>query len=201
MVSQVRYVCRSTTYKEIKEVLDVTPKLRSFPVVDDAEGLFLLGSVSRCELVALVRKQLNENARKDEALRRIRTTVDAIKSYAIRVSQRRNWEAVRLKERVKLCESIIDQAPFQLVRRTSLHKVHALFSLLHLRCAYVIDRGRLVGVVGLTDLRKAIENAYESKSNRRDETWGADSDGSIATKPTVVDERRNSMFQVVITES
>lgn len=47
---------------------------------------------------------------------------------------------------------MIDPAPFQLVRRTSLYKVHSLFSLLDLNRAYVTERGRLVGVVALRDV-------------------------------------------------
>uniref|UniRef100_A0A914YGK1 CBS domain-containing protein n=1 Tax=Panagrolaimus superbus TaxID=310955 RepID=A0A914YGK1_9BILA len=43
--------------------------------------------------------------------------------------------------------------------KTSLYKVHSLFSLLDLNRAYVTDRGRLVGVVALRDLRIAIQQA------------------------------------------
>ena len=52
-----------------------------------------------------------------------------------------DWEGVQ-----------IDPAPFQLVERTSLHKVHSLFSLLGLSHAFVTNTGRLVGVVGLKEV-------------------------------------------------
>lgn len=46
----------------------------------------------------------------------------------------------------------IDPAPFQLVERTSLFKVHSLFSLLGLNRAYVTNCGRLIGVVALREV-------------------------------------------------
>ncbi|XP_048000346.1 chloride channel protein 2 isoform X2 [Leguminivora glycinivorella] len=52
----------------------------------------------------------------------------------------------------------IDPAPFQLVERTSLLKVHSLFSTLGVSRAYVTAIGRLIGVVSLQELRKAIED-------------------------------------------
>ena len=53
----------------------------------------------------------------------------------------------------------IDPAPFQLVEKTSLLKVHSLFSMLGVNHAYVTTIGRLIGVVGLKELRSGIENA------------------------------------------
>ena len=47
----------------------------------------------------------------------------------------------------------IDPSPFQLVRQTSLSKVHVLFSTLGVNLAYVTDLGRLVGVVGIEEVR------------------------------------------------
>jgi chloride channel 2 len=67
---------------------------------------------------------------------------------------------------MELCEiddSLIDPAPFQLVRRTSVFKVHSLFSLLELNRAYVTDRGRLVGVVSLRDVRLELYFLENSK--------------------------------------
>ncbi|XP_055373776.1 chloride channel protein 2 isoform X2 [Condylostylus longicornis] len=52
----------------------------------------------------------------------------------------------------------IDPSPFQLVERTSILKVHSLFSMVGINHAYVTKIGRLVGVVGLKELRKAIED-------------------------------------------
>lgn len=57
-----------------------------------------------------------------------------------------------LFETIDINNILIDPAPFQLVERTSLYKVHSLFSILALTHAYVTSIGRLVGVVTLTDV-------------------------------------------------
>lgn len=72
--------------------------------------------------------------------------------YDLFEDERKEWEHERLQHHVELDETIIDPAPFQLVRKTSLYKVHSLFSLLDLNRAYVTERGRLVGVVALRDV-------------------------------------------------
>ncbi|XP_065810120.1 chloride channel protein 2a isoform X3 [Labrus bergylta] len=69
------------------------------------------------------------------------------------------WEEQQLDEPVDFKNCKIDPAPFQLVERTSLHKTHTIFSLLGLDHAYVTSMGRLVGVVSLKELRKAIEGS------------------------------------------
>ncbi|XP_041751884.1 chloride channel protein 2 [Coregonus clupeaformis] len=69
------------------------------------------------------------------------------------------WEEQQLDEPVDFNNCKIDPAPFQLVERTSLHKTHTIFSLLGLDHAYVTSIGRLVGVVSLRELRKAIEGS------------------------------------------
>lgn len=52
----------------------------------------------------------------------------------------------------------IDPAPFQLVKGSSLYKVHTLFSLLALNHAYVTEKGRLVGVVALKEVLQFTSN-------------------------------------------
>lgn len=69
------------------------------------------------------------------------------------------WEEEQMKYSVDFSSCQVDPAPFQLVERTSLLKVHSLFSLVGVNLAYVTAIGKLVGVVGLTELRKAIEDA------------------------------------------
>uniref|UniRef100_A0A1A8EZJ2 Chloride channel 2 n=2 Tax=Nothobranchius korthausae TaxID=1143690 RepID=A0A1A8EZJ2_9TELE len=69
------------------------------------------------------------------------------------------WEDQMLDELVDFKNCKIDPAPFQLVEQTSLHKTHTIFSLLGLDHAYVTSMGRLVGVVSLKELRKAIEGS------------------------------------------
>ncbi|WKX95911.1 hypothetical protein Q1695_012402 [Nippostrongylus brasiliensis] len=65
-----------------------------------------------------------------------------------------------LSSKLDLDDVAIDPAPFQLVKGTSLYKVHTLFSLLALNHAYVTEKGRLVGVVALKELREALSNIY-----------------------------------------
>lgn len=71
--------------------------------------------------------------------------------------EQRRWEEEELNKEVDFSKCHIDPAPFQLVERTSLLKVHSLFSMLGLNHAYVTAIGRLIGVVALKELRKAIE--------------------------------------------
>ncbi|XP_007550159.1 chloride channel protein 1 isoform X2 [Poecilia latipinna] len=72
------------------------------------------------------------------------------------------WEEEELDKPVDMEEIRIDPSPFQLVERTSLHKTHTLFSLLGLSHAYVTSIGKLVGVVALKELQKAIEGSTRS---------------------------------------
>ncbi|XP_063984516.1 chloride channel protein 2 isoform X3 [Diachasmimorpha longicaudata] len=69
------------------------------------------------------------------------------------------WEESEMAKDVDFSRCHIDPAPFQLVERTSLIKVHSLFSMVGVNHAYVTAIGRLVGVVALKELRKAIEDA------------------------------------------
>lgn len=71
----------------------------------------------------------------------------------------RIWEDEQMRLSVDFANCHIDPAPFQLVERTSLLKVHSLFSMVGINHAYVTAIGKLVGVVGLKELRKAIEDA------------------------------------------
>lgn len=82
---------------------------------------------------------------------------------------------------IDLDEVAIDPAPFQLVIGTSLYKVHTLFSLLGLNHAYVTNRGRLVGVVSLRELRQTLANIYTR--------------GAVAPIPTGTLQRLNSKGQ------
>uniref|UniRef100_A0A6I8P1R4 Chloride channel protein 2 n=1 Tax=Ornithorhynchus anatinus TaxID=9258 RepID=A0A6I8P1R4_ORNAN len=73
------------------------------------------------------------------------------------------WEEQQLDEPVNFSDCKIDPAPFQLVERTSLHKIHTVFSLLGVDHAYVTSIGRLIGIVTLKELRKAIEGSITAQ--------------------------------------
>ena len=66
------------------------------------------------------------------------------------------WEEDQLEAQIDLSVLQVDPAPFQLVERTSLYKVHSIFSMLQLNQAYVTSIGRLVGVVSLKDVSLPI---------------------------------------------
>ncbi|XP_037025678.1 chloride channel protein 2 isoform X3 [Bradysia coprophila] len=72
----------------------------------------------------------------------------------------KTWEIEEMAKPIdfEACNIHIDPAPFQLVEKTSILKVHSLFSMIGINHAYVTKIGRLVGVVGLKELRKAIED-------------------------------------------
>ncbi|KAL3271016.1 hypothetical protein HHI36_021516 [Cryptolaemus montrouzieri] len=77
--------------------------------------------------------------------------------------ERNKWEEEQKASLVDFTTSLIDPAPFQLVERTSLLKVHYLFSMMGLNLAYVTAIGKLVGVVSLKELREAIEDVNSGK--------------------------------------
>lgn len=65
------------------------------------------------------------------------------------------WEAEEMAKPIDLegFKVKIDPSPFQLVEKTSLLKVHSLFSMIGINHAYVTKIGRLVGVVALKEVR------------------------------------------------
>lgn len=66
----------------------------------------------------------------------------------------KTWEMEEMAKPIDLDEASIhiDPAPFQLVEKTSILKVHSLFSMIGINHAYVTKIGRLVGVVGLKEV-------------------------------------------------
>ncbi|XP_062126940.1 chloride channel protein 2 isoform X8 [Drosophila sulfurigaster albostrigata] len=95
----------------------------------------------------------------------------------------KQWELEEMLKPIDLekAQIHIDPSPFQLVERTSILKVHSLFSMVGINHAYVTKIGRLVGVVGLKELRKAIEdiNSNSFVAHPRDDEIDGD------TKPAV----------------
>ncbi|XP_074040499.1 chloride channel protein 2 isoform X2 [Leptinotarsa decemlineata] len=90
------------------------------------------------------------------------------------------WEEEQMQLPVDFSACHIDPAPFQLVERTSLLKVHSLFSMVGVNHAYVTAIGKLVGVVGLKDLRKAIEDANSGNLHSTSTDTTALSNGKIS---------------------
>lgn len=75
----------------------------------------------------------------------------------------REWEEVEMEQQVDFDRCHIDPAPFQLVERTSLLKVHSIFSLVGVNHAYVTAIGRLVGIVGLKEVNTLIKYVLEQE--------------------------------------
>lgn len=70
------------------------------------------------------------------------------------VEDQKKWELDEMSKPIDLSAASIsiDPAPFQLVEKTSILKVHSLFSMVGINHAYVTKIGRLVGVVALKEV-------------------------------------------------
>uniref|UniRef100_A0A8C5E0P9 Chloride channel protein 2 n=1 Tax=Gouania willdenowi TaxID=441366 RepID=A0A8C5E0P9_GOUWI len=187
MVRDVRYITLNSSYRDLQEML-LTGQLRTLALVESRDSMILLGSIERLQLQSLLSQQLGRQ-RRLEYLRQLDTTEvdDCMSPSEVRPAQTLDdqskiirsiilkglfvcfwplfplqiseWEEQQLDEPVEFKNCKIDPAPFQLVEQTSLHKTHTIFSLLGLDHAYVTSMGRLVGVVSLKELRKAIEGS------------------------------------------
>ncbi|ETN67164.1 chloride channel protein 2 [Anopheles darlingi] len=105
------------------------------------------------------------------------------------------WEMEEMAKSIDVDNLHIDPAPFQLVERTSILKVHSLFSMVGINHAYVTYVGRLVGVVALKELRKAIENVNSGtltpesvKAKQEEETRALSQKESENNNGTAVDD-------------
>ena len=67
------------------------------------------------------------------------------------------WEREEMEKPINLeaANVHIDPSPFQLVEKTSILKVHSLFSMIGINHAYVTHTGKLVGVVALKEVSLA----------------------------------------------
>uniref|UniRef100_A0A4W6BWN0 Chloride channel 2c n=1 Tax=Lates calcarifer TaxID=8187 RepID=A0A4W6BWN0_LATCA len=184
MVRDVRYITLNCCYRDLHNVL-LTGHLKTLALVESAESMILLGSIERAQLQSLLSQQLGrprrlQYIRERAAAEKKRLSVvsnpgsedDSQRAsqevrFQVRVTAGGEmgceWEEKQLDEQVNFNNCKIDPAPFQLVERTSLHKTHTIFSLLGLDHAYVTSIGRLIGVVSLKELRKAIEGSVTVK--------------------------------------
>uniref|UniRef100_A0A8C2AVQ7 Chloride channel, voltage-sensitive 2a n=1 Tax=Cyprinus carpio TaxID=7962 RepID=A0A8C2AVQ7_CYPCA len=176
MVRDVRYITLSSSYRDLQEAL-ITGQLKTLALVESKESMILLGSMERSQLQSLLSQQLSRARRLEYLRERAQDngthviiasislhiffffTFNSFNFFQNILFQIAEWEEQQLEEAVNFNNCKIDPAPFQLVERTSLHKTHTIFSLLGLDHAYVTSTGRLVGVVSLKELRKAIEGS------------------------------------------
>ncbi|CAK9798858.1 Chloride channel protein 2 [Anthophora plagiata] len=109
----------------------------------------------------------------------------------------KRWEETEMALEVDFSRCHIDPAPFQLVERTSLLKVHSLFSMVGVNHAYVTAIGRLVGVVALKELRKAIEDANAGILPMHSESHMGVSTSSIAKSETDTESKNVSTMNSI----
>uniref|UniRef100_A0A7N6ALM2 Chloride channel protein n=1 Tax=Anabas testudineus TaxID=64144 RepID=A0A7N6ALM2_ANATE len=178
MVRKVKFLSSQSTFRELNHLLETTT-LKTIPLVDSKESMILLGSIERTELQALFDWWLSPERRVFERAQSSPgqgskvswesfAFVDEEGGEEVHLSvfdctkQIKAWEEAELDKPINMEHTRIDPSPFQLVERTSLHKTHTLFSLLGLSHAYVTSIGKLVGVVALKELQKAIEGSTRS---------------------------------------
>lgn len=171
MVKDVKFVSYSSTYRDLHTLLK-TCKHKMFPLVDSSTSMILIGSVKRTSVQLLVQSTLKkgkvtQNFKNQENLEKERThsaEADLQDLHMCGESLLTHTTNINdnMQEPVDFDSCHIDPAPFQLVENTSLHKVHSLFSMLGLSQAYVTSIGKLVGVVSLKELRKAIQGKTTS---------------------------------------
>uniref|UniRef100_A0A8D2L5W1 Chloride channel protein 2 n=1 Tax=Varanus komodoensis TaxID=61221 RepID=A0A8D2L5W1_VARKO len=153
---------RSETRKPLKPALKRAPSTVSESPSSESLTRFALSQ--GCWTVGLwVRSSppgfpsLSPNHPEKRKSKRVRISVAVSEGHIL------EWEEQELEQFVNFNNSKIDPAPFQLVERTSLHKTHTIFSLLGVDHAYVTSIGRLIGMVSLKELRKAIEGSVNAK--------------------------------------
>uniref|UniRef100_A0A336KVJ3 CSON015458 protein n=1 Tax=Culicoides sonorensis TaxID=179676 RepID=A0A336KVJ3_CULSO len=188
MIKDVKYIWNNMTYHTLQKVLQKNPHIEQFPLVDP-ESMVLLGSVHRDELLNLIEGQIGREKRLSESDSWRRSVMKSPTSYGsfekpnfsstsrryqrkiMSPDQKQRWRFQKLAERINYFNNnvIIDPAPFQLVEGTCLFQVHSLFVMVGIHLAYVTQVGELVGVVGLKELRAAIESARQNINGNEDE--------------------------------
>uniref|UniRef100_A0A914ZR78 Chloride channel protein n=2 Tax=Parascaris univalens TaxID=6257 RepID=A0A914ZR78_PARUN len=88
MIRDVVYITKSTTYRELREILRFAPHLKSFPVVTDRKNKILLGSVAKKYLMALMRRHLLADQLDRVARRTPSDLFNTLKKSSMRLSRR-----------------------------------------------------------------------------------------------------------------
>ncbi|NXE29982.1 CLCN2 protein, partial [Ardeotis kori] len=146
MVRDIRYVTLNCKYRDLQHVLHST-KMKSLPLVESAESMILLGSIERAQLGALLSHQLSPQRR-----------LQALRQKALAEDGHRLSDA-SIRFQVRRAATSAWGCP----TRVPPAATHTVFSLLGLDHAYVTSIGRLVGMVSLKELRKAIEGSLTAK--------------------------------------
>lgn len=174
MIKEVKFIWNNISYHDLQHVLAENQRLDQFPLVDDKDNMYLLGSIEREELMSLLKKQIgcDRLKRKTGAVHCLfQHSSDCVHHFGSSMVQLRppmfnknNMHLTPLqrsiwrKERLKKCidfhtaGAVIDPAPFQLVESSTLLSCHSLFVMVGIHIAYVTNIGELVGVVGLKEV-------------------------------------------------
>uniref|UniRef100_A0A7N5ZYX5 Chloride channel protein n=1 Tax=Anabas testudineus TaxID=64144 RepID=A0A7N5ZYX5_ANATE len=174
MVRKVNFISSQSTYREVKLLLD-SSSLKSIPLVDSKGKTLTVGlilTVGTNEVEYKMRKakfyfklcnyccHIHTEQNQRHSWESFAFVEEEGEEDGEKVIQA--WEEAEMDKPMEIDEIRVDPSPFQLVERTSLHKTHTLFSLLGLSHAYVTSIGKLVGVVALKELQKAIEGSTRS---------------------------------------
>lgn len=188
MIQDVKFLWNGMSYHTLQKVLQKNPHIEQFPLVDD-ETMVLLGSIQREELLNLIERQIGRDKRLTESNNWIRSSAkspnygsfektSSSRRYQRHMSpeEKQRWRSQKLAQAINYFNNnvVIDPAPFQLVEGTCLFQVHSIFVMVGIHLAYVTQVGQLVGVVGLKELRSAMESAkqniYEIDEEEEDKT-------------------------------
>ncbi|CAG2115079.1 unnamed protein product, partial [Medioppia subpectinata] len=197
MERDLMYVWEGCSYRYLRHLLNSKKHLNIYPFVKSPETMILLGTVERIELQNLLESHLSKDQMIDDLKKSPPVMTKPSPTCPIHGQQPRFhvatipenevleitsvgkhvWEENQLEKLVDFTACPIDPAPFQLVEGTSLMKAHNMFSLLGLQLAFVTVLGRLIGVVALKEIRKAIEQMNSRELPRKK------SDSSPESKP------------------
>ncbi|RXM93415.1 Chloride channel protein 1 [Acipenser ruthenus] len=153
MVRDVKFISALSPYGELQTLLD-SCSLKTIPLVEAKDTMILLGSVERSELEALIDYHLSPE-RRLRCHHEGRQQMEAMPYNGQRSPPRgqggsgATWESFTFVD-----EEVGEEGAGE--------KTHTLFCLLGLSHAYVTSIGKLVGVVALKEIQKAIEGSTRS---------------------------------------
>uniref|UniRef100_A0A8C1WRY1 Chloride channel, voltage-sensitive 2b n=1 Tax=Cyprinus carpio TaxID=7962 RepID=A0A8C1WRY1_CYPCA len=174
MVRNVRYITLNSTYRDLHEILLIA-NLKTVALVESAESMILLGSIERAQLQAL----LSQHVGRERRLEFIRDAERKRVSVVSTPSSEEGGPKVNHEVRFQISteeSSITPARPISpkplkpALKRTSTAEKNieiptnsgiGLKNLLF--CMLILSIGRLIGVVSLRELRKAIEGSMTVK--------------------------------------
>uniref|UniRef100_A0A8C1WPP0 Chloride channel, voltage-sensitive 2b n=1 Tax=Cyprinus carpio TaxID=7962 RepID=A0A8C1WPP0_CYPCA len=164
MVRNVRYITLNSTYRDLHEILLIA-NLKTVALVESAESMILLGSIERAQLQAL----LSQHVGRERRLEFIRDAERKRVSVVSTPSSEEGGPKVNHEVRFQISteeSSITPARPISpkplkpALKRTSTAEKNIEIPTI---CMLILSIGRLIGVVSLRELRKAIEGSMTVK--------------------------------------